>query len=177
MPARSEFFKRAVFGRKLAGFGCFRREWPIMRAATSERNLRLVAPHDLSSKFLLRMRGQDHPPALAFLDQPAILRQMRGGVHTTATTARSVGGDHRAGTRHTDRPGNQTTTAATHHRASREHTNRTRRLKLDHVRASHGRRHLHLRRTNQERHTLLAPGPWTSTLLATQRPTCDAARR
>jgi hypothetical protein len=38
-----------------------------------ERNLKLAAPHELSSKFLLRMRREDRPAALAVLDQQTIL--------------------------------------------------------------------------------------------------------
>ena len=178
MPARSEFFKRAVFGRKRAGFGCFRRGWATMRAASWKGTSELVAPHDLSSKFLLRMRGKDHPPALAFLDQQAILRQVRGSIYASATRAKSVTGDCCAGTWRTDRTRSQTATAPAGHRATRQHTGNTERFHCAHLRARNGcNRRLHLRRTDQERHTLLAPRPWASTLLAAQGPTRDDARR
>src|SRR5689334_8940266 len=40
---------------------------------------------------------------------------------------------------------------------------------------SNHRTGLHLRRAHKERHAVLAPRTWTSTLLATQRNACDAA--
>jgi len=47
-----------------------------MLSGRQERTSRLVVPHELSSKLLLGMRGEDCPAALAYLDQPEILRQM-----------------------------------------------------------------------------------------------------
>jgi hypothetical protein len=43
---------------------------------------KIVAPHELSSKFLFRMRREDRPPALAVLDQQAILRQVFRKIHS-----------------------------------------------------------------------------------------------
>ena len=37
---------------------------------------KLVAPHELSSQLLLRVRREDRPPALACLDQPQVLRHV-----------------------------------------------------------------------------------------------------
>ena len=47
-----------------------------MRNSRQERTSRLVVPHELSSKLLFRVRGEDRPAALAYLDQQEILRQV-----------------------------------------------------------------------------------------------------
>ena len=47
-----------------------------MRNSRQERTSRLVVPHELSSKFLLGVRGEDRPAALASLDQQEVLRQV-----------------------------------------------------------------------------------------------------
>ena len=47
-----------------------------MRNRSQERTSRLVVPHELSSKLLLGVRGEDRPSALAYLDQQEILRQV-----------------------------------------------------------------------------------------------------
>ena len=173
MPARSEFFKRAVFGRKRAGFGCFRAGWATMRAASWKGTSELVAPHELSSKFLLRMRGQDCSPALAFLDQQAILRQVCRGIYARANCSGSVSGDCFAGCGRSDWTRDETATAATCNRATRQYTGGAIECGL----AGHSRRRLHLWRADQERHTLLATRAWTSKMLAAQRTASDAARR
>ena len=149
-----------------------------MRAASWKGTSELVAPHDISSKFLLRMRGEDRPPALAFLDQQAILRSVRGRIYATTTGAQGVSCDRFTWTGNTDRTRSQAATATTGHRASHQHPSATERIQCDCFHACHGRSgHLHLRRPDQERHPLLAPRSWTSTLLATQRPTRNAPRR
>ena len=47
-----------------------------MRNTRQERTSRFVVPHELSSKFLLGVRGEDRPAPLASLDQQEVLRQM-----------------------------------------------------------------------------------------------------
>ena len=47
-----------------------------MRSSRQERTSRLVVPHELSSKFLFRVRGEDRPAALAHVDQQEVLRQV-----------------------------------------------------------------------------------------------------
>ena len=47
-----------------------------MQSSKQERTSRLVVPHELSSKLLLGVRGEDRPAALACLDQPEVLRQV-----------------------------------------------------------------------------------------------------
>jgi hypothetical protein len=47
-----------------------------MQSSRQERTSRLVVPHELSSKLLLGVRGEDCPAALACLDQPEVLRQV-----------------------------------------------------------------------------------------------------
>jgi hypothetical protein len=78
-----------------------------------ERNLKLVAPHELSSKFLLRLRGEDCPAALASLDQQAFLRQVFGAIRSTTFAAQSFSSDRFAGRRslHWTRNETQTITA------------------------------------------------------------------
>ena len=74
MPARSEFFKRADFGRFLTGDRLLSARIIYNADRSQERTSRLVVPHELLSKLLLRVRGEDRPAALAYLDQQAILR-------------------------------------------------------------------------------------------------------
>ena len=76
MPARSEFFKRADFGRFLTGDRLLSTRIIYNADRSQERTSRLVVPHELSSKLLLGVRGEDRPAALAYLDQQAILRQV-----------------------------------------------------------------------------------------------------
>ena len=93
-----------------------------MRAAVWKGTSELVAPHDLSSKFLLRMRGKDRSLALALVDQPALLRHVRRAIYSGTNHARSVNGDHLAARRRVDWPGDEATTATFSRRASREYT-------------------------------------------------------
>jgi hypothetical protein len=144
-----------------------------MRAAVWKGTSELVAPHDLSSKFLLRMRGKDRSPALASLDQPAILRPVCGGIYSGTDRARDVRGGRLTGHRRTDWTRDEATTATTRHRAFRQYTRSAKFIKR--ACAGHGGRRLHLRRAHQERHTLLATRSWPSALLATQRRGSDAA--
>jgi len=76
MPARSEFFKRADFGRFLTGDRLLSARIIYNADRSQERTSRLVVPHELSSKLLLGVRGEDRPVTLAHLDQQAILRQL-----------------------------------------------------------------------------------------------------
>jgi len=119
MPARSEFFKRADFGRKRAEIGCFRRGSPIMRAADRKGTSKLVAPHELSSKFLLRMRGEGCPVALASLDQQAFLRQVFGAVRSITIATESFSSDRFAGRRSVYWTRNETQAIAAGDRATR----------------------------------------------------------
>jgi len=112
------------------------------------------------------MRGEDRPPALAFLDQQTILRQVLRDVRAAASIETSSSSDHFAGRWSFDRARNQAATTPTGHRASRQHTSGA---ELN-ERADRRRRRLHLRCANQERHALLATRSWTSALLAAQRP-------
>jgi hypothetical protein len=86
MPARSEFFKRADFGRNRRGSVAFGADH--YNAEQAGKDLKLVVPHELSSKFLLRMRGEDRPAALASLDQQAFLRQVLRAIRSNTIAAR-----------------------------------------------------------------------------------------
>ena len=89
MPARSEFFKRADFGRFLTGDRLLLARITYNADRRQERTSRLVVPHELSSKFLLRVRGEDRPAALACLDQQEVLRQVFPALHqSTLDTTR-----------------------------------------------------------------------------------------
>jgi hypothetical protein len=76
MPARSEFFKRADFGRFLTGDRLLSAQITYNAEHRQERTSRLDVPHELPSKFLLRVRGEDRAAALAYLDQQEVLRQV-----------------------------------------------------------------------------------------------------
>lgn len=148
-----------------------------MRAASWKGTSELVAPHDLSSKFLLRMRREDRSPALAFLDQQTILRSMFRAILSLPDTAISVSSDRFNVGGSFNRARHQATSATTRDRTAGQHTSDTKLIDCERVCASHSRRRLHLRRTNEERHTLLPTGPWSSTLLATQGTARHAASR
>jgi hypothetical protein len=75
MPAHSEFFKRAD-RTQLTGDRLLSARITYNASSRQERTSRLVVPHELSSKLLLGVRGEDRPAALAYLDQPQILRQV-----------------------------------------------------------------------------------------------------
>jgi len=146
-----------------------------MRAAIWKGTSELVAPHDLSSKFLLGMRGKDRPLALAFLDQQTILRPLLRAILAPASTATSNSSNRFAGRGSFARTRNQAAAATTSDRAPGQHTGDAE--FSDRLGASNSRRRLHLRRANQERNALLATRSWTSALLATQGSAGDAARR
>jgi hypothetical protein len=93
-----------------------------MRAAGEKGTSELVAPHELSSKFLLRMRGEDRPSALAFLDEQAILRQVLRALRSPPGNEASVSGNRFAGRGSFDRTRIQAATTTTGDRASRQYT-------------------------------------------------------
>ena len=63
-----------------------------MRAAV-ERTSRLVVPHELSSKLLFRMRGEDRPATLAYLDQQKVLRQVLPALRESALVTKRLRDD------------------------------------------------------------------------------------
>jgi hypothetical protein len=68
------------------------------------------------------MRGEDRSPALAFLDQQTILRQVRHALYPSAIMATGIGNDRFAGCRSFAWTRNQLRTATTGDRATREYT-------------------------------------------------------
>ena len=96
-----------------------------MQAADWKGTSNLVAPHELSSKFLLRMRGEDCPAALASLDQQAFLRQVFGAVRSITIATESFSSDRFAGRRSVYWTSGQTKTVATGDRATRDYTRGT----------------------------------------------------
>lgn len=172
MPAHRRFFKRADFGRSRNAIGCF------VKGGYNARDLQMkgphvAAPHNLSPKFLLRMRREDRPATLACMDQPQVLRQVLSRCRENAlATARSYNIDFLV-SRNFDRTRLPSRTATACHRATGAVVipnccNST----TDDLRAG-----LHLRRSHQERQTVLAPRPWSSSLLATQRNARNASDR
>lgn len=153
------------------GIGCFWRGSPIMRNRRQERTSRLVVPHELSSKLLLGVRGEDRPAALAYLDQPEILRQMFPALCKDALGTTHLRDSRDVVLRNPDRSRLPARTTAT---CDSAHGKRTH---AEFFAASHDRTILLMRGENQERHTLLAARSWATTLLATQRRGCRAAAR
>ena len=96
-----------------------------MQAADWKGTSNLVAPHELSSKFLLRMRGEDCPAALASLDQQAFLRQVFRAICSNTDAAPSLSSDRFAGRRSVYWTSGQTKTIATGDRATRDYTRGT----------------------------------------------------
>ena len=74
-----------------------------MRAADWKGTSNLVAPHELSSKFLLRVRGGDRPAALAYLDQQEILRQVFPALRQNTLVTTDLFFDRSGVLRHVDR--------------------------------------------------------------------------
>jgi|ERR1041384_7182959 hypothetical protein len=103
MPARSEFFKRADFGRFSTGDRLLSARITYNADRRQERTSRLVVPHELPSKFLLRVRGEDRPAALAYLDQQTILRQVFPALREDALVTTRVHNDRDSVFRGSDR--------------------------------------------------------------------------
>ena len=78
-----------------------------------ERTSRLVVPHELSSKFLLGVRGEDRPAALAYLDQQEVLRQVFPALREDALVTTDLCFDCSSVLRYVDRPGLPSRTATT----------------------------------------------------------------
>ena len=93
-----------------------------MQAADWKGTSNLVAPHELSSKFLLRMRGEDCSAALASLDQQAFLRQVFRAVCSNTVAAPSFSGDRFAGRRSVYWTSGQAKNITIGDRATRDYT-------------------------------------------------------
>lgn len=113
MPARSEFFKRADFGRFLTGDRLLSAQITYNAHSRQERTSRLVDPHKLSSKFLLRVRGEDRPAALACLDQQEVLRQVFTALRQSKLDPTGLRDSPAVVLRNTDRSRLQARTATT----------------------------------------------------------------
>ena len=88
-----------------------------MQIAGRERTSRLVVPHELSSKFLLRVRGEDRPAALAYLDQQKVLRQVFPALRQKTLVTTRLRDACSSMLRNLDRSRLPARTAATRHRA------------------------------------------------------------
>ena len=142
-----------------------------MRGSRQERTSRLVVPHELSSKFLLRVRGEDRAAALAHLDQQEVLRQVFPSLRQKTLVTTRLRDSPFVMLRNADRSRLPARTATTRDSAYGKYTH------AEFFAANHDRTNLLMRRENKERHTLLATRSWSSTLLATQRRGCHAAAR
>ena len=120
MPARSEFFKRADFGRFLTGDRLLSARIIYNADRSQERTSRLVVPHELSSKLLLGVRGEDRPVTLAHLDQQAILRQLFPALREDALVTTDLCFDRSGVLRNADRSRLPARTAATGDSAHRQ---------------------------------------------------------
>lgn len=152
-----------------------------MRARTQERTSQHVDPHELSSQFLLSVWPEDRAAALACLDQPPFLRQVRTRVcegELAQTVAFAVSAVALRCVAWTWLPSRA---AAADHRTHCAVTkaNNDHRFSGNERAASFSayRGCLHLRRAHKERHPVFPPRTWTNTLLATQRRRCNAADR
>ena len=121
MPAHSEFFKRAD-RTQLTGDRLLSARITYNAEQQAERTSRLVVPHELSSKLLLGVRGEDRPAALAYLDQPEILRQMFPALREDALGTTRLRNDRDSVHRGSDRARLPARTAATRHSAYGKHT-------------------------------------------------------
>ena len=152
-----------------------------MRGRTQERTSQHVDPHELSSQFLLSVWAEDCAAALACLDQPAFLRQVRSRVCEDELAQAIAFVSSAFALRCADRTRLPPRALASDHRTRYAVTNiNTQRGFGDDQRTatfSTDRRCLHLRRAHKERHPVFPPRTWTSTLLATQRRLCNAAAR
>jgi hypothetical protein len=80
---------------------------------------KIVAPHELSSKFLFRMRREDRPAALAFLDQQTLLRHVFRKIHSLTITSVCFSSHRVAARRSFDWTRSETETDTTGDRATR----------------------------------------------------------
>src|SRR5215212_9854665 len=96
------------------------REWLIMPVGKGPH--KLVAPHELSSKLLFRMRRQDRAPALACLDQPEVLQQVFLAFYQSALVATLRWYDRSRLSWDVHRTRLQARTSTTDHSADRHHT-------------------------------------------------------
>lgn len=128
----------------------------------------IVVPHNLPSKFLLRMRRQDSAAAVAAMDQPPVLRQLFSS-RVCEGLPPAIGGSHDCSftDRIVDRTRLQTRASTAGDRTPRATVFTTRHA--NHSTAGNTRTGLHLRRPHEKRQTLLPPRPRSSALLATQR--------
>ena len=74
-----------------------------MLNSRQERTSRLVVPHELSSKFLFRVRGEDRPATLAHLDQQEVLQQVFPALCEDALVATDLRFDRPSVLRYVDR--------------------------------------------------------------------------
>jgi len=132
----------------------------------------VVAPHLLPAELLLRMRRENRAAALAFMDQSQVLRSVFSTIREGLLRAADSLNNSSFIDWSFNRTRLSTRTTATRDRASRR-LGTTRHA--NHSTTANNRTGLHLRRTHQERQTLLTPRSWASTLLATQRRARDVA--
>ena len=140
-----------------------------MRGSRQERTSRLVVPHELSSKLLLGVRGEDRPAELAYLDQPEVLRQVFPALREDALVTTRLRNSPVVVLWNPDRSRLPARTTSTRDSAYCKYSH------AEFFAASHNRSNLLMRCKNKERHALLAARSWSSTLLAAQRRDCDAA--
>jgi len=179
MPARLQFFKRAnsdVFAVLTVACARVYNARPQLR-----KGLIHVDPHELSSEFLLRVWPQNRAAALVCLDQPPVLRQVLSRVCEVTLAAANDLLVCAVTLRRVGRTWLPPCPAASDHRAAgaAAKLNNQSFRKLKHysgpTNSDDNRRRLSLRRAHKERHPVLPPRTWTSTLLATQRRPCNAA--
>lgn len=115
------------------------------------------------------MRREDRPPALAHLDQQAVLRQVLPALCEDALVTTRLRDDRSRMFRNPDRSRLPARTATTRDSAHSQYAY------TESFTASRARANLLMRCKNKERHTLLATRSWSSTLLATQGRGCNAA--
>ena len=126
---------------------------------------KLVAPHELSSKLLFRVRRKDRAFAVACLDQPKVLRPVFQAFRKDALDARGDGNRDTGVGRTADRPRMRPQSAATCDSAYSSGDGG----ELNSESGCHdSRTTLHVWCANEERHALLETCSWSSALLATQ---------
>jgi len=144
-----------------------------MRAICKTKGPHVAAPHNLPPKLLLRMRREDRPAALACMDQSQVLRQVLSRFGENALATSCLHDPHYFVRRIFLRAWLPARTASDCHRAARTVVVPDRYNSTTHALRSG----VYLRRPHEERQTVLAPRPWSSSLLAAQGNARDAASR
>ena len=132
--------------------------------STTKGPHKLVAPHELSSEFLFRMRRRDRASALAVVDQSKVLRHVFQTLREDVLGSRCVSDSQSCVVGTDSRPRVQTRAGASRYSSSGSIDN------VEPIKQSssgYSRTNIHVRCANKERHAVFEACSWSGALLAT----------